>query len=123
MEPLVVLVTASNPDEAARLAQALVNERLAACVNILPGLRSIYRWQGRVETADEVLLIVKTTRHLLPVATRLVHALHAYTVPEVIALPVAGGAAPYLDWLAGEVRPETEPGAEPAGESKEPQAR
>jgi len=104
VEPIVVLVTASSSEEAARLAQALVDERLAACVNVVPGLRSIYRWQERVETADEVLLIVKTARHLLPAATHLVQSLHSSTVPEVIALPIVGGAAPYLDWLAGQVR-------------------
>jgi periplasmic divalent cation tolerance protein len=123
VEPIVVLVTASSSEEAAQLAQAMVNERVAACVNIVPGLSSIYRWQGRVETADEVLLIVKTARHLLPAVTRLVQSLHSYTVPEVIALPIVGGAAPYLDWLAEQVRSEAEPGAGPAGESKGPQAR
>jgi periplasmic divalent cation tolerance protein len=109
VEPIVVLVTASNGDEAARLARALVEQRHAACVNIVPGLHSIYRWQGRVEEAGEVLLIAKTARHLLPAVTRLVHSLHSYTVPEVIALPIGGGAAPYLEWLAAEVRPEGDP--------------
>ncbi len=108
MEPLVVLVTASNPDEAARLAQALVNERLAACVTIIPGLRSIYRWQGRVETADEVLLVAKTARHLLAAVTERVRALHSYSVPEVIALPITGGAVPYLEWLTAQVRADAE---------------
>jgi periplasmic divalent cation tolerance protein len=108
VEPIVVLVTASNPEEAARLAQALVDERLAACVNVVPGLRSVYRWQGRVEEADEVLVIIKTARHLLPATTRRVESLHSYTVPEVIALPIIGGAAPYLEWLAGQVRREDE---------------
>lgn len=106
MEPLVVLVTASSPEEAARVARALVDERLAACVNIVPGLRSIYRWQGRVEDATEVLLIVKTARHVLSALTERVRALHSYTVPEVIALPITGGDAPYLEWLMGEVRAE-----------------
>ncbi len=104
MEPLVVLVTASSADEAARLARALVDERLAACVNIIPGLRSIYRWQGQVEDAAEVLLIIKTGHHLLAALTDRVRVLHSYTVPEVIALPISGGAAPYLEWLAGEIR-------------------
>lgn len=103
MEPLVVLVTASSSEEAARLARALVDEKLAACANIIPGLRSIYRWQGQVEDTEEVLLIVKTERHVLSALTERVHALHSYTVPEVIALPIVGGAASYLAWLAGEV--------------------
>lgn len=115
MEPLVVLVTASSPEEAARLAQALVDERLAACVNVVPGLRSTYRWQGRVETADEVLLIVKTARHLLAATSERVRALHSYSVPEIIALPIVGGSTSYLEWLGGQVRPEAEVG-EPAGD-------
>jgi periplasmic divalent cation tolerance protein len=115
MEPLVVLVTASSPDEAARLARALVDERLAACVNVIPGLRSIYRWQGQVEEADEVLLIVKTARHLLAPLTERVRTLHSYSVPEVIALPITGGSAPYLEWLAAQVRTDAEVG-EPAGD-------
>jgi len=106
VEPIVVLVTASNSEEAARLARALVEQRLAACVNVVSGLRSIYWWQGRVEDADEILLVAKTARHLLPAATRLVQSLHSYTVPEIIALPIVGGAAPYLEWLTGEVRAE-----------------
>ncbi|MBI3998629.1 MAG: divalent-cation tolerance protein CutA [Armatimonadetes bacterium] len=103
MEPLVVLVTAGSADEAGRIAQALVDERLAACVNVVPGLRSIYRWQGQVESADETLLIVKTTRDVLPALTARVQALHSYTVPEVIAFPVVGGSAAYLDWLGEQV--------------------
>lgn len=108
VEPIVVLVTASNGDEAARLARALVEQRHAACVNIVPGLQSIYQWRGRVEEAAEVLLIVKTARHLLPAVTRLVQSLHSYTVPEVIALSIVGGAPSYLEWLAAEVRPEAD---------------
>jgi len=107
MEPLVVLVTAGNVEEAVRLAQALVAERLAACVNIVPGLRSIYHWQGRVEDTAEVLLLVKTARHLFEALIARVGELHSYTVPEVIALPIVGGAAPYLEWLAGEIRADT----------------
>ncbi len=99
-----MLVTASSAEEAARVARALVDERLAACVNIVPGLRSIYHWQGRVEDTAEVLLIVKTARHVLSALTERVRALHSYTVPEVIALPIVGGAASYLEWWAGEVR-------------------
>ena len=101
-----MLVTASNSEEAARLARALVEQRLAACVNMISGLRSTYWWQGRVEDADEVLLVAKTARHLLPAATRLVQSLHSYTIPEILALPIVDGSAPYLEWLAKEVRAE-----------------
>ena len=106
VEPIIVLVTASNLEEAARLARALVEQRLAACVNMISDLRSIYWWQGRVEDADEVLLIAKTARHLLPATTRLVESLHSSAVPEILALPIVGGSAPYLEWLATEVRAE-----------------
>lgn len=106
MEPIIVLVIASNLEEAARLARALVEQRLAACVNMISGLRSTYWWQGRVEDADEVLLVAKTARHLLPAATRLVQSLHSYAIPEVLALPIVGGSVPYLEWLAKEVRAE-----------------
>jgi len=105
MEPLIVLVTASSAEEASRIAQALVEEHLAACVNVIAGLRSTYRWQGAVEHADEWLLVIKSARHLLPDLEVRVRALHSYTVPEVIALDVTGGAAPYLRWLEEQVRP------------------
>jgi periplasmic divalent cation tolerance protein len=103
MEPLVVLVAAGGIDEALQIGGALVEERLAACVNIVPQVRSIYRWEGRVEQSDEVLLIIKTARHMLDRVIARVQALHSYQVPEIIALPLQGGAAAYLDWLAAEV--------------------
>ncbi|MBM3469820.1 MAG: divalent-cation tolerance protein CutA [Armatimonadetes bacterium] len=114
-EPLVVLVIASSRDEADRVASALVEEGLAACVNVVPGVRSVYRWQGRVERADELLLVVKTTHHHLADLVARVEGLHSYTVPEVLALPIMGGSAAYLDWLAGAVLPEAGSG-EPQGE-------
>jgi periplasmic divalent cation tolerance protein len=101
-----VLVTASDADEAARLARTLVDERLAACVNIVPGLRSLYRWRGRVEDAPEVLLLVKSVRPRLEALVARVRALHSYSVPEVVAIPIVGGAEPYLQWLATETAPE-----------------
>ncbi len=103
MEPLVVFVTSGSADEASRLADALVGERLAACVNIVPGVLSTYRWQGAVERASEWLLIIKTVKPRLPALIARVEALHAYTVPEVLALPVADGARPYLAWLQEQV--------------------
>lgn len=103
-DAVVVYITAASPEEAATLARALVSERLAACVNRLP-VESIYRWQGAVEEAGEVLLIVKTRRAALDALAARVRALHSYTVPEIIALPVIAGWPPYLTWIADETRP------------------
>jgi periplasmic divalent cation tolerance protein len=80
----------------------LVEERLAACVNLIAPLTSIYRWRGAVERAREVLLVIKTRRTLVPRIAARVRALHSYEVPEVIALPVVAGARSYLAWLLGE---------------------
>lgn len=110
MEPLIVLVTASRVEEASRIARALVEERLAACVNVIAGLRSTYRWQGAVEHADEWLLVIKSARHLLPDLEARVRVLHSYTVPEVIALPIVGGSAAYLRWLEEQIHPAPGPG-------------
>jgi periplasmic divalent cation tolerance protein len=99
-EPLVVLSTFKDSAAAAAVAQALVGEGLAACVNIVPQVRSIYRWDGAVQDDAEALAIIKTTRDRYDrLALRLVE-LHAYDVPEVIALPIVAGHAPYLAWLA-----------------------
>ena len=95
----VVLVTAGSEDEAAKIARALVDERLAACVNIVPGARSIYRWRGAVEDEREVLMIIKTAAAALDALEARVRELHSYEVPEVLALPVDKGSGPYLDWL------------------------
>ncbi len=100
-DAVVVYITVGSPDEAARLARALVTERLAACVNRVP-VESVYRWQGQLEEAPEVLLIVKTRRARLDALASRVQALHSYTVPEMIALPIVAGWPPYLDWLADE---------------------
>jgi periplasmic divalent cation tolerance protein len=99
---VVVLSTAGSAEEAERIATALVTERLAACVNLVAPLTSIYRWQGALERATEVLLVIKT-RHAL--ATRVVARLseiHSYDVPEAIVLPITAGASPYLAWLLAE---------------------
>ena len=95
----LVLVTAPEGPAGATLARALVEEGLAACVNLVPGLRSIYRDQGAVQEAAEVLLMIKTRSDLYSRLEARVHALHPYRVPEVIAVPVTGGAASYLKWL------------------------
>ncbi|MBT9171529.1 MAG: Divalent-cation tolerance protein CutA [Actinobacteria bacterium] len=99
MENIVVFVTTSSEDEAANIARALVEGRLAACVNIVRNLRSIYRWQGKVEDESEVLMIVKTQRSLFDTLCKKVKELHSYTVPEIIALPIVEGSEDYLKWL------------------------
>jgi periplasmic divalent cation tolerance protein len=101
---VVVFVTAPSAEVAAAIAQAVVGERLAACVNIVPGLRSIYAWQGKLCDDAEVLCIVKTRRALFPALRDRVAALHPYEVPEIIALPIADGSAPYLAWLQHETK-------------------
>lgn len=100
----VVLVTAPSQEKAAELAHALVGEKLAACVNLVPGLRSIYRWEGAVEDASEVLLLVKTTHDRFDALHQRVLALHPYDVPEVVKLDVAAGHLPYLDWVRDSTR-------------------
>jgi periplasmic divalent cation tolerance protein len=99
METIVVYITAPNEDEAARIAKAIVEERLAGCINIVKGIRSIYNWQGKIEDDAEVLMIVKTQRHLFEPLKRRVKGLHSYTVPEIIALPIIEGSEDYLNWL------------------------
>lgn len=103
IESVVVFVTAPQ-GEASGLARALVEQRLAACVNILPVVRSVYTWQGELCEEDEALLVIKTRAALLEDLRARVVALHSYDVPEVIALPITGGHAPYLSWLAENTR-------------------
>ena len=104
MTALVCFCTCPDRDTAQRIADALVDERLAACVNVLPGLRSVYRWHGAIERADEVMLIIKTVRERLEQVTARVVALHPNELPEVIAVEIAGGLAAYLDWVAEQTR-------------------
>ena len=99
-DKFVVLVTCSTPAEAQRIARAVVNARLAACVNILPGaVQSIYRWKGKVESARERLLLIKTSRKRLVKLRSAVESLHSYDVPEFIAIPIAAGSPGYLSWI------------------------
>lgn len=98
-EFLVVLVTASSNEEAELIAEALVGERLAACVSIAGPVRSVYRWEGVVERSDEQLLIIKTRGAVFEALAERVRELHSYTTPEVIALPIEAGSASYLGWL------------------------
>ena len=99
----LVLVTCANEEQGASIARTLVGERLAACVNIVGQVRSIYRWQGKVEDDRETLLLVKTGKALLPRLERRVRELHTYDVPEIMALSFDRGSKPYLDWLLGSV--------------------
>ncbi len=98
----MVLVTAPDRKTARRLSRALVGERLAACANVVGGLRSIYRWKGKVRDDAEVLLVIKTRRALFRRLAARVQELHPYSIPEVLALPVAGGNVSYLAWLRAE---------------------
>jgi periplasmic divalent cation tolerance protein len=103
-DKIVVLSTCSSIEEGERLARALVEAGLAACVNVVPSIRSIYRWKGAIEDSQEVLLILKSSRALFEPLRRELEKLHSYEVPEVLALPVVDGAPNYLAWL-GESAP------------------
>jgi periplasmic divalent cation tolerance protein len=98
-DAIVVFMTAANGEEATRLADMLVGAHLAACVQILPEIESVYRWQGKVERQAEVLLLAKTTRGKFEDLEREVRALHSYDTPEIVAVPIVIGSAPYLEWL------------------------
>ncbi len=104
-EPVVVLLTAANGEEAVRLADLLIGAHLAACVQILPEMESVYRWQGKIERQPEILLLAKTTRSKFDELEREVRALHSYDTPEIIALPIVAGSAPYLAWLRASLKP------------------
>jgi periplasmic divalent cation tolerance protein len=101
-DPVVVLMTASSPEEGRKIADALVSEKLAACVNQVDGISSVYRWQGKIERSTESLLIAKTSRELTDRLTARVRELHSYTVPEVVVLPISGGNPDYLRWISAE---------------------
>jgi periplasmic divalent cation tolerance protein len=96
---IVVMLTAGSGEEATRLAEMLVGAHLAACVQILPQMESVYRWEGRVQREPEVLMLAKTTAACFDELERQVRALHTYDVPEIIALPITHVSAPYFDWL------------------------
>lgn len=95
----IVFSTAASPEEASRIARELVERRLAACVSHLPGLLSVYRWQGAVEEAVEVLLLIKTSEERLAALEEALRKLHSYEVPEFLVLPVSSGSRAYLEWL------------------------
>lgn len=98
-DKIVVLSTCSTGVEAEKLARLLVEERLAACVSIVPRMQSFYRWQGAVETAEECLLLIKSARRLFEPLRAALEKAHSYEVPEVIAVPIVAGATAYLDWM------------------------
>ncbi len=99
---LVVLITVGGPEEARRIADALIDQRMAACVNIVPQVSSIFRWEGEIEDENECLLIVKTRADLFAQLESAVRALHSYEVPEIIALPIVLGSEDYIEWLGRE---------------------
>jgi len=102
-DSVVVLCTCANDEQASRIAEELVSHRLAACVNVLPPVRSIYRWQGTVEHADEILLLIKTTQSRFAALRERIQELHSYDTPEIVALPLIDGAEKYLTWLREQV--------------------
>lgn len=99
MKSIVVFITAPGEEEAAGIAKSLVEEKLAACVNIIKGIRSIYSWEGRVEDEPEALMVVKSREGLFEKLSEKVRELHPYSVPEVIALPITQGLKEYVDWI------------------------
>jgi periplasmic divalent cation tolerance protein len=101
----VAFSTAPDAETAGRIARALVDERLAACVNVVAGVRSIYRWKGAVEDEAEVLLVIKTRVERLETLAARLRALHPYELPELVALPAVGGLGAYLEWVASEATP------------------
>lgn len=106
--PQAVIAFCTCPDAAtaARIADALVGERLAACVSALPGVQSVYRWQGAVERADEVQLLIKTVASRMPALMARIVALHPYELPEVVAVEAAAGLPAYLEWISAQVSPD-----------------
>jgi periplasmic divalent cation tolerance protein len=103
---VVLVLSTVPPADADRIAGALVEERFAACVNLMP-VRSVYRWQGAIQRDDELLAIIKTTAERAPALTARLRELHPYDVPEILVVPVADGLPAYLDWVAGETTPAT----------------
>jgi periplasmic divalent cation tolerance protein len=100
----VVFITVPNEEEALKIARMLVEKRIAACVNIINNIRSVYRWEGKIEDDSELLLIVKTLNTLIDDVKSAVKELHSYSVPEIIALPILDGSEDYLKWLEEETK-------------------
>ncbi|HZU26518.1 MAG TPA: divalent-cation tolerance protein CutA [Bryobacteraceae bacterium] len=104
-DKIVVLSTCSSAEEAGRIARRLVESRLAACVNIMPRIRSVYRWKDAIEESEEVLLLIKSSRPLFDSLQAEIGRLHSYETPEAVALSIVDGSEPYLAWLAHELAP------------------
>ena len=104
-DPIVVFMTAANGEEATRLADLLIGAHLAACVQILPEMESVYRWEGKIERQSEILLLAKTTLRKFADLEREVRALHSYETPEIVAVPILAGSTPYLEWLSESFKP------------------
>jgi len=102
-DKIVVFSTCANAEEGARLARALVEARVAACVTVVPGAQSIYRWQGAIETSAECLLMIKSARARFEALRSVLEKAHSYEVPELVALPVVEGAPNYMNWLEGQL--------------------
>jgi len=96
---VVILVTASSKEEARKIANKLVSDKLAACVNIIDGVESLFWWEGKVDCASESLLVIKSKKEKLKSIIKVVRSVHSYTVPEIIALPIVSGDKPYLRWI------------------------
>ncbi len=105
-DKVVVYTTCGNITEAEAIARSLIENRRAACVNVIPGLLSYYRWQGKVENDTELLLMIKTERGLVDDVRRTLETLHSYDLPEMIVLPIIAGSPNYLEWLEQELQPE-----------------
>jgi periplasmic divalent cation tolerance protein len=103
-EKIVVLSTCGSEEEAVRIAKRLVEGRVAACVNLIPRIRSIYRWEGKVEDATEWMLLIKTSRERYDALAAVLESAHSYELPEVLALPVVAGSPNYLAWLDSELK-------------------
>ena len=100
---IALFITTATADEAKRISSVLLNQRKVACVNIVPRVSSFFWWQGRLDSAQESLLIIKTKASLLDEVVRLVKEVHSYDIPEIIALPIVGGNQDYLEWISKEV--------------------
>ncbi len=103
-DPIVVFVTCGSEEEALKIANALVEDHLAACVNLVAPIRSLYRWEGKIWDEKEWLLIVKTQKHRFETLEKKVKSLHSYSVPEIISVPITDGSSAYLNWIGENIR-------------------
>ena len=103
-DKIIVVSTCASEEEAERLARILVGERLAACVNVIPRVRSFYHWKGALESGDECLLVIKSSRELFASLKSAIEKVHSYEIPELVALPIVEGAENYLEWISANLR-------------------